>query len=40
MPPKVPRTPSYSQLSISALVGALGMKHLRHGDFFLEKLKV
>ena len=32
---------SYSQLSMSRLVaGTLGIKHLRQGDFFLEKLKV
>ena len=34
MPPKVPRTPSNSQLSTSRLDGALGIKHLKQGDFF------
>ena len=40
IPAKGPRTPSYSQLSTSGLLGIIGIKHLRQGDFLLEKLKV
>ena len=40
MPPRVPKTPSNSQLSISWVSWHIGIKHLRQGDFFLEKLKV
>ena len=32
--------PSNSQLSASGLPGILGIKHLRHGDFNIEKLNV
>ena len=38
MPAKGPSTPSYSQLSMSGLSGTLGIKHLKQGDFFFEKL--